>query len=130
MHTESAKSRVLVVDDDRLVADTLAMVLKFSGYEVDTAYSGEDAIALALAAPYDMLVSDVMMEPMNGVQAAVAIRATCPTCRVVLMSGNERTSQVLAEAAHDGLHFRVLAKPVHPTVILDALRSPTQVADA
>ena len=130
MHTEGAKSRVLVVDDDRLVADTLAMVLKFSGYEVDTAYSGEDAIALALAAPYDMLVSDVMMEPMNGVQAAVAIRATCPTCRVVLMSGNERTSQVLAEAAHDGLHFRVLAKPVHPTVILDALRSPTQVVDA
>lgn len=121
----STKPRVLVIDDDPLVADTLAMVLKMSGYDAVVSYSGDHAIELARLSPFVAVVTDVMMEPMNGVQAAVAIRAICPECYVVLMSGNERTALLLASAARDGLHFEILAKPVHPTVILDALRTQT-----
>jgi CheY-like chemotaxis protein len=119
-----------VIDDDCLVADTLAMVLNASGYDAVVSYSGGQALELARLEPFSALLSDVMMEPMNGVQAAVAIRALCPGCKVVLMSGNERAAQVLAQAADDGLLFDILAKPVHPSVILDALRPPTQVAEA
>jgi DNA-binding response OmpR family regulator len=117
------KLKVLVIDDDNTVADTLAMVLNFSGYEAIAAYSGEHALDLARREPWDHLVTDVMMEPMNGIQAAVAIRAICPGCTVLLMSGNERTSQLLADAVRDGFHFDILPKPVHPTVILNRLRS-------
>jgi CheY-like chemotaxis protein len=118
----SAKPRVLVVDDDCLVADTLAMVLRTSGYDAVVSYSGDHAVELARLSPFTAVVTDVMMEPMNGVQAAVAIRALCPDCKILLMSGNERTAVLLAAAAKDGLHFNILAKPVHPTVILDLLR--------
>jgi DNA-binding NtrC family response regulator len=124
------KPRVLVIDDDCLIADTLAMVLRASGFDAVVSHSGEDAVELARLAPFSAVVSDVMMEPMNGVQAAVAIRAVCPSCKVLLMSGNERTATVLAQAARDGFHFDVLPKPVHPSVILDALRPAPQQAEA
>ena len=128
--TPASKPRVLVIDDDSLIADTLAMVLNTFGFDAVVSYSGDHAIELARLAPFSAIVSDVMMEPMNGVQAAVAIRALCPTCKVILMSGNERTAQVLSQAAHDGLHFEILAKPVHPTIILEALRTGTTVGEA
>jgi len=116
------KARVLVIDDDCNVADTLAMVLKFGGYDADVAYSGEHGLELARQSTYDYLLTDVMMEPMNGIQVALAMRAICPQCKVLLISGNQRTSQLLADAVRDGYEFEILAKPVHPTVILERLR--------
>ena len=119
----SRKLKILVIDDNGSFADTLTMVLNFSGFDANAAYSGEHVLDLARQSPYDHVVSDVMMEPMNGIQAVLAIRAICPECKVLLMSGNERTSQLLADAVRDGYNFDILAKPVHPTVIIDRLRS-------
>lgn len=116
------KPKVLVIDDDISVADTLTMVLNFSGYEARAAYSGEHGLDLARESSYDHLVTDVMMEPMDGIQAAIAIQAVCPGCTVLLMSGNQRTSALLADAVQNGYEFDILAKPVYPTVILDRLR--------
>jgi DNA-binding response OmpR family regulator len=118
-HTQ--KPRVLVIDDDHSVADTLAMVLNVSGFDAVVAYSGEQGVELARVGLYDSLVTDVMMERMNGIQAAVAIRHTHPECRVLLISGNEATAQLLAEAVSAGHDFPILAKPVHPTVVLESL---------
>jgi DNA-binding response OmpR family regulator len=117
-----SKARVLVIDDDRAVADTLVLVLKFSGYDAVAAYSGEEGLELARQSAYDHLVTDVMMEPINGIQVSLAMRVICPNCKVLLISGNERTSHLLAEAQLDGHEFDILAKPVHPSVILDRLR--------
>jgi DNA-binding NtrC family response regulator len=111
-----------VIDDDRLVADTLAMVLNVSGYEAVTAYSGEHGLELAQETVYDHLVTDVMMEPMNGIQAALAISHIQPACQILLISGNERTARLLQEAMDAGQEFDILAKPVHPTLILSHLR--------
>lgn len=63
-----------------------------------------------------------MMEPVDGIQAALAIQAICPDCTVLLMSANERTSKLLADAVRNGYDFEILAKPVYPTVILERLR--------
>jgi DNA-binding response OmpR family regulator len=126
-----SKARVLVIDDDRTVADTLAMVLKFGGYDADVAYSGERGLELARQSAYDHLLTDVMMEPMNGIQVALAMRAISPACKVLLISGNQRTSQLLADAVLDGHEFEIIAKPVHPTVILERLREQNlPIADA
>jgi len=117
----TGKPKVLVIDDDKVVADTLAMVLNANGYVAIAAYSGERALDLAGQTGFDHLVTDVMMGPMNGIQAAIAIQAICPNCTVLLMSGNQRTTDILAEAARNGYKFEILAKPVHPTLILDRL---------
>lgn len=125
-----SKSRILVIDDDHAVADSLVLVLKFSGYDAVAVYSGEEGLELARQAAYDHLVTDVMMEPMNGIQVSLAMRSIRPDCKVLLISGNERTSQLLAEAEREGYEFEILAKPVHPSVILDRLRKqppPTTV---
>ena len=122
---QSVKPKVLVIDDDNLVADTLAMVLNVSGYEAIAAYSGERALELARETAYDHLVSDVMMEPMNGIQLSIAMQALCPECKVLLMSGNNRTADLLAEACRDGYTYEILPKPVHPAEILARLRNGT-----
>ncbi len=128
--TPGDKARVLVIDDDRVVADTLVLVLKFSGYDAVGVYSGEEGLELARQAAYDYLVTDVMMDPMNGIQVSLAMRAICPDCKVLLISGNERSSQLLAEAEREGHAFDILAKPVHPSVILERLREQRPVDPA
>jgi CheY-like chemotaxis protein len=124
------KTRVLVIDDDPIVADTLAMVLNVSGFEATAVYSGETALELARLKPFDKLVTDVMMEPMTGIQAALALSHIHPKCQILLMSGNERTAKVLQEAADEGHTFEILAKPVHPSVIIDLLRAEPPTASA
>lgn len=112
-----------MIDDDVAVADTLGMVLNSSGFEATVAYSGESALELASKTVFDNVVTDVMMEPMNGIQAALAISHIHPECQVLLISGNERTAQVLQDAIDAGHQFTIFAKPVHPTTILDHLRA-------
>ena len=62
------------------------------------------------------------MEPMNGIQVSIAMGEISPKCKVLLISGNNRTASLLADAVRDGHTFEILAKPVHPLVILAALR--------
>lgn len=119
--THGRKARILVIDDDQAVADTLALVLKFGGYDVDVAYGGEQGLELARQIAYDQLLTDVMMEPMNGIQVSLAMQHICPDCKILLISGNEQTSLLLAAAMQDGHEFEILAKPVHPSVILGRL---------
>jgi len=120
---ESCNLRILVVDDDQLVADSLAMVLNFSGFVAVATYSGKEAVDLARLGNFDVLMTDVMMEPMNGIQAALEIRNLKPSCRVMLFSGNQRTAELLHEAHSAGHEFEILAKPVHPSVVLHRLHA-------
>jgi DNA-binding NtrC family response regulator len=117
------KPKVLMIDDDPLVADTLAMVLNASGFESTVAYSGEHAVALARETAFEHLVADVILGGMNGIEAAVAIRQLHPRCHVILLSGSNDTAALLAAAATQGHVFEILAKPVHPTLMLEIMRS-------
>jgi DNA-binding NtrC family response regulator len=117
------RPEVLVIDDDHAVADTLAMVLNISGFNATPTYSGERAVELAGKNRFDHLVTDVVMDGMNGIEAALAIRALLPECHILLMSGNNNTSELLAVASAQGNTFNILAKPVHPSVMLEQLRS-------
>jgi CheY-like chemotaxis protein len=60
-----------VIDDDAAIAYTVATVLNVSGFETTAAYSGEGALKLARQMPFDNVMSDAMMEPLNGIQAAL-----------------------------------------------------------
>lgn len=117
------KPSVLVIDDDPSNADTLAMVLNVSGFQATAAYTGERGVELAQQRPFDHLITDVMMTGMNGIDAAIAIRQVLPNCRILLISGVGHTTDLLAIAAAKGHVFDILAKPVHPTILLEQMRN-------
>jgi CheY-like chemotaxis protein len=71
----------------------------------------------------DVIVSDVIMPDVDGVELAREIRRRCPDLRVVLFSGHTATSDVLHRALNEGDSFEVLAKPVHPLQLLKALKA-------
>jgi CheY-like chemotaxis protein len=123
MSTNSIKPKVLVADDERVIADTLAMILNQSGFEARAVYSGEKALELAPTYQPDMLISDVIMADLNGIDAAIRIRALLPSIKILLFSGQAATADLLEKARKDGHEFDILAKPVHPQDLLNRLRS-------
>jgi CheY-like chemotaxis protein len=116
------KPKVLVVDDERVIADTLAMILNQSGFEARPVYSGEKAVELAAEFLPDMLISDVIMADLNGIDAAIRMRAMLPKIKILLFSGQAATADLLEKARAQGYEFEILAKPVHPQDLLSRLR--------
>ena len=119
---DKAKPKVLVADDERVIADTLAIILNQAGYEASAVYSGNDAVAQAQAIRPDLLISDVIMPDMNGIDAAIKIRKLVPTCKILLFSGQAATADLLENARLQGHEFEILAKPVHPQDLLAKLK--------
>lgn len=113
--------KVWVVDDERLVADTVAAILVRNGYEATAMYSGVSALDNAGNGCPDVLLSDVVMPKVNGVEAAIEIQKKCPAVRVLLFSGQAATSDLLRNAEDRGHHFELLLKPLRPEDLLSKL---------
>jgi CheY-like chemotaxis protein len=122
MPTTTNKPKVLVADDEPVIADTLAMILNQSGFDARAVYSGEKALELAESFQPDMLISDVIMADLNGIDAAIRIRALLPGIKILLFSGQAATADLLEKARKEGYEFDILAKPVHPQDLLARLR--------
>ncbi len=118
-----SKPRVLVADDEQVIANTLAIILNQAGFEARAVYSGEKAIECLDTFQPNMLISDVIMTGMTGIEAAIATRAKMPKCKILLFSGQAATADLLEKARAQGHEFEILAKPVHPTDLLLKLRS-------
>jgi len=116
-----AKPRVLIADDERVIADTLAVILNQSGFEARAVYSGEKAVEVAADFKPGMLILDVIMGGLSGIDAAIRIRALFPQVKILLFSGQAATSDLLKNARAQGLEFEILAKPVHPQDLLARL---------
>src|SRR6266568_3056601 len=114
MSDNHLKPKVLVVDDERVIADTLAMILNQSGFQARAVYSGENALEMASTFEPDMLIADVIMADLNGIDAAIQIRALLPRVKILLFSGQAATADLLEKARGQGYEFEILAKPVHP----------------
>jgi CheY-like chemotaxis protein len=110
--------KILVVDDERAIAATLAKILDYRGYKTAKAYSGEEAVQLACSFQPDCIVSDVMMGKMNGIDAVIEILRTLPSCKVLLVSGNAGYGDLLENARANGFDFEILLKPVPPPELL------------
>ena len=115
--------RILVVDDEVLIADTIVQILNRNGFIAEAAYSGSQAIDLARRHCPELVLSDVMMPHVDGVEAAIAIREHCPDTRIVLFSGQAATVEILARARERGHNFELLPKPIHPTQLIKHLRA-------
>jgi CheY-like chemotaxis protein len=117
------KPTVLVVDDERLIADTMAEILKRSGFRAQCAYDGQSALALAIQLNPDYVLTDVVMPKMNGVQLAIAIRKALPDTEILLLSGQAGVTEILERARLEGYSFELIPKPVHPEKLLQRLKT-------
>lgn len=108
----------LVVDDERIIADTLVAILCAKGFAAFAAYDAESALEMARVIPPELLISDVVMPGRNGIDLAIDIQRTVPDCRVLLFSGQAATMDMLNLARRAGHEFALISKPVHPTDLL------------
>jgi CheY-like chemotaxis protein len=118
-----ARPRILVVDDEALIADTIVQILNHNGFVAEAAYNGREAIEAARRIRPELILSDVLMPHIDGVEAAIAIREFCPDTRIVLFSGQSSTVEILARARARGHDFELLSKPIHPTQLIKHLRN-------
>lgn len=120
---EERRRSVLIVDDDHLIADTLADILNDSGNFVAVpAYDGPSALEWVRNTGLDILITDVVMPEMNGIELAKAVKSICPKARIVLLSGQAQTRDLTQQAKHDGYFFELWAKPMHPDDVLERLK--------
>ena len=113
---------VYVVDDEPVITWTLAAILNASGFQATGFTSAADAIKAAESGCPSLLVTDVVMPGMNGIDLAIQFESICPDCKVLLFSGQATTGDLLNSAKEAGHDFELLAKPVHPKELLAALR--------
>jgi len=113
-------ARVLVVDDEESIRDLCARVLSRAGYTVITAPSGEDAVALLTREAFALVISDIRMPGISGLEVLERAKATYPQIRVVLITGFG-TPQMLTRAQQSGAD-RILTKPFNPMELLAAVR--------
>lgn len=114
----AAQSLILIVDDERTIADTLSVILSRSGFATMTAYDGVSALELATTIPPDLVISDVAMPGMSGIQLAIQLTQIVPECKIILFSGQASTVDLLEKTRKEGYHFNTLTKPVHPREML------------
>ena len=122
MPSSPTKQKVLVADDEKVIADTLAIILNQNGFEASAVYTGTAAVEKARAVKPDLVISDVIMPDMNGIDAAIQIRGFLPGCKILLFSGQAATADLLENARQRGHEFEILAKPVHPQDLLEKLK--------
>jgi DNA-binding response OmpR family regulator len=123
MPGHAGDKRILIVEDERVVAETLGQILRAQGYDVQIVYSAEAAIDTLSGWPANLAILDVMLPQMNGIDLAIVLKQDHPDCRVLLFSGQPAVEALMQKARNEGHEFDILAKPVHPSVMLHAISS-------
>jgi CheY-like chemotaxis protein len=121
MPSEQDEVRVLVVDDEHIIADSLALILRGRGFNARAVYSGEEAAEAALEWQPDAVIADVIMGKMDGVALAIYLAQSLPSCKVLLISGNLATEQLIEDSKKLGHDFPIMPKPIHPDSIFEFL---------
>jgi DNA-binding NtrC family response regulator len=114
---------VFVVDDEPIIRDTLAAILNHEGYEAIPFGDGAMALSAADVRSPDLLITDVLMPDMNGVDLAIHFENLYPECKVLLLSSAAATLDLLADACLRGYDFELLAKPLQPVELLEKLQA-------
>ena len=116
------RPRVLVVDDEHLITDTICAILNQNGFDATGAYGGLDAIAAARKQSPDIVLSDVLMPRMSGVELGIQLRNEFSDIRIFLFSGQAATTEMIHRAESEGHYFELFPKPIHPDELISRLR--------
>ena len=121
LETKKKSPSILVIDDEKSIADTLTEILSHSGFEAFPFYGGQSAIDFARKHCPDIVLSDVVMPNLDGIETVIAIREMCPSTQILLFSGQASVGNILQHAQARGHDFELLHKPVHPDELLKRL---------
>lgn len=124
------KTKILIADDEHIISETLRIILSGQGYDTRATYSGEQAIEIAASFRPDIVIVDVFMGGISGVEAAMQISEGLPGCRVILSSGHYAANEVIEDAKRRGVCFEMLAKPIHPVELIQRLSKESIVAES
>jgi two-component system, NtrC family, response regulator HydG len=111
------RGRILLVDDNLDFLDSTKDVLEDGGYRVDTATNGKDALIQATNNPYDVILMDIKMPGMNGVESYIRMKEKNPTIKVILISAYS-LEDLIKRAREEGV-CEVLNKPLNMVKLLD-----------
>jgi CheY-like chemotaxis protein len=114
-------ARVLVVDDNQEMRVLLERILRRDGHLVEHAANGRDALERLAGGGFDVVLTDLLMPEMDGIELIRELSARAPDMPVVALSGADITSGLLRAARVFGA-LVALEKTVSPTVIRDAIR--------
>jgi CheY-like chemotaxis protein len=117
------KPTVLVVDDQKLIVDTVTEILGMYDFHAVPAYGGKEALELVAKIRPDYLLTDVLMPEMNGIELAIAVRDLLPSTKILLFSGQAGISNILVEGQQRGYEFDLIAKPIHPSKLIEILKN-------
>jgi DNA-binding NtrC family response regulator len=112
----------VVIDDEHIIADTIAQILRISGIDAVPHYSGAAALEAFDGNCPDLIISDVVMPDLDGIETAKSFLKRCPSTRILLLSGQASTAEIIQKAQDEGYNFQLLAKPLHPEDLLGAVR--------
>ena len=113
---------VYVIDDAPMIASSLVEILNLSGVHATAFTSAEAALEASKSGYPSWLIADVIMPGVNGIELAIQLQLRCPGCKVLLLSGQVATGDLLDSARAGGHDFQILAKPIHPSDLLAAIR--------
>lgn len=123
----SGKGRVLIVDDDQFILGILKTILEREGYSTLTANSGEPALEILKSNPIDIIISDIIMPGMNGMELLANVKANYPNIPVLMItgySGKYSNSSVIAHGAKG-----CISKPFKNTEIVNRVNVLIQTKD-
>lgn len=114
--------QIFVVDDERSIAESVTKILQKSGFSARAFFDPFEALAAAQSAAPDLLISDVVMPQLSGIELAIRLTKLCPECKVLLFSGQAYTADLLRNARQQGHDFTLLSKPISPSELLKQIR--------
>jgi DNA-binding NtrC family response regulator len=112
------KPSVFVVEDEQVIARTLAIILRQAGYDAYPFYGAQSALEAAQSVAPDLLLTDVITPDLDGIELACLITDHHPACKVLLFSGHSTTASLLKDERVAGRSFEILPKPLHPNDLL------------
>ena len=121
-------SRILVVDDDTATRHVLKSVLTTAGYDTSVARDGVEALKTLAAQPFDLLLLDVWMPRMNGLDLLAKLRASDARPRVIVMTSDDAPETLLKAVREQA--FKYVHKPVEVPELLDSVRAVLNAAEA
>ena len=121
MPTQLRDQTIFVVDDESVIAQTVGLILRNAGYQARSFSEPGAALNAAAGERPDLLVTDMVMPGMNGVELALRMQELRPSCKVLVISGQLLTLPATAKDSRGDRDFDFLCKPVHPLKLLEKI---------
>ena len=100
--TGTCKHCIFVVDDEEIISSTLGLILRTQGFDAVSFTKPLEALQAASSQAPELLISDVAMPQLSGIDLAIQVQESCPDCKILLFSGQATTADLLETARSNG----------------------------